>query len=425
MLPSPAIAAVSAALLLLPVARAAAQGVVTAPARAGRVAVLSAASACRDSIAPIGAVRSPEGLALLRMQRELHSAELLMRQGGVARGGDSARRITLVGDSLRFMNVQRGVDSLLQVVLRVQRSGDLAAAPFVPVDSMARDLRGRAVRSDVEASIRQMELQIAALANAASVTVVGRTPTPAGWLGVGMSGSVVRTLTADGEVRTHCDYPVVETVDAGSPAERAGLAAGDTLLAFNGRDLLAAPVNYGQLLVPGQVVRIRVRRGARVRELPVTIAARRDEARIVTLRPADSGWVARPAMIAATPRPAPPRPGVAPTPPTPPTMVFSATPAPSMGVIAGAQLSPIDEDFAASVGLEPGVLVLRAPAGSAAASAGLRPGDVITCVNGARIRDVAPLQRAMARAGIREGTREITLSVVSRTAPPRQVLLRW
>jgi S1-C subfamily serine protease len=130
-------------------------------------------------------------------------------------------------------------------------------------------------------------------------------------------------------------------------------------------------------------------------------------------------------MIAATPRPAPPRPGVAPTPPTPPTMVFSATPAPSMGVIAGAQLSPIDEDFAASVGLEPGVLVLRAPAGSAAASAGLRPGDVITGVNGARIRDVAPLQRAMARAGIREGAREITLSVVSRTAPPRQVLLRW
>lgn len=365
------------------------------------------AAACRDLVAPSGLVRTPEGLALVRLQRELAStADAFARQADASRRTETAR----LGD------VQRGVDSLLRVVVRAFGDSAAASRTFVlhGADGVVRGNDGAKLREQVEASIRRIEPQVAALAELASASAGRVAPGPAGWLGVGLSGSVIRTVTPEGELRHHCDYPVVETVDPGSPAERAGLAAGDTIVAYNGRDVTAQPLDYAQLLVPGQTLRVRLHRGGAVREVPVQVVPRRDAPRVVLFRPGEPGRAipARAATGGPPARPVPPAPAVA------PALVPGGAPV-GVAVIAGAQLSPIDEEFSTSVGLEPGLLVLRAPVGSPAAEAGVRAGDVIVAVNGAPSRELAVLQRALAAAA-----REVTLTVVSRGASARTVTLR-
>ena len=92
-----------------------------------------------------------------------------------------------------------------------------------------------------------------------------------------------------------------------------------------------------------------------------------------------------------------------------------------MAVLAGAQLSVIDEEFAEGMGVEPGVLVLRVPRGTPASDAGLRPGDVIRALDGMPLRDMLPLRKALGNPGVRQ----VKLTVNSKGAAPRIVTLRW
>jgi S1-C subfamily serine protease len=88
-----------------------------------------------------------------------------------------------------------------------------------------------------------------------------------------------------------------------------------------------------------------------------------------------------------------------------------------VAVLAGAQFATMDVDFAQSLGLEPGVLVLRVPAGTPAADAGLKAGDVVRTVNGLAVRDVNVLRRVM------QGARDARLQVQARGAAPRVVTI--
>jgi serine protease Do len=196
----------------------------------------------------------------------------------------------------------------------------------------------------------------------------------------------VRIVTPDGVLVSHCDYPVVETVDVGSPASRAGVLAGDTVLAYNGRDLTQRAVNYQRMLVPGETVRVRVKRGAKSREIPVTVTARQVAREVMLMRVPDAGS-------------------------------FSTN---GVAVLLGAQFSTVDDEFAESLGLEPGILVLRVPPGTPVAEAGLRGGEVIRAINGVTVRDVQALRRV-----IGGGTREARLTVLSRATGARTVTLRW
>jgi S1-C subfamily serine protease len=68
----------------------------------------------------------------------------------------------------------------------------------------------------------------------------------------------------------------VASVIAGSPAEKAGIAAGDVILAIDGADV-ADLKGYSALLKtkkPGDKVKVRVRRGDETKELEATLAAR-------------------------------------------------------------------------------------------------------------------------------------------------------
>jgi S1-C subfamily serine protease len=92
-----------------------------------------------------------------------------------------------------------------------------------------------------------------------------------------------------------------------------------------------------------------------------------------------------------------------------------------VAVLLGAQFSTVDDELAESLGLEPGILVLRAPSGTPIAEAGVRGGELIRTINGVAVRDVQALRRVIMSGG----TREARLGVLSRANGPRTVTLRW
>jgi serine protease Do len=171
--------------------------------------------------------------------------------------------------------------------------------------------------------------------------------------------------------------------------------------------------------VPGQVLRMRIKRGTRAREYPVTVASRPQAERNVSVvrSTCSSGAVCETSsQFNFTVSPAAPS---APLPPPPPTGVLF--PSTGIAIIGGVQLSIVDEEFAQSLGVEPGLLVMRAPAGTPASDAGLRAGDVVRAVNGVPVRDFTLLRRAFAGSG----PREVKLTVAARGASSRTVTVRW
>lgn len=355
---------------------------------------------------PSPLVQAPEGLALLRLKKQLESAALTLEQ-----------RQQLERNQLqRIVQVQRGVDSLMQVVVRSARdeseragetraviSGAMAGGRrmLVTIDSgngpvtvnLEAMMRGmapvadsavalmppqvvrtlRALQPDIDRYIRLLQPQVAAFAGEAEASLPGGAVAPSGYMGLSLSGAQIRIVTPDGVMTSHCEYPMVETVDVGSPAARAGLSAGDTLVAYNGRDVTQAAVNYAELITAGNTVKVRVRRAGRPREVPVVVETRREEERSGAARTIVRGVPLSPSVM--------------------PMPMFNPS---GVAVLAGAQFATMDTEFAQSLGLEPGVLALRVPAGTPAADAGLRSGDVVRAVNGRAVRDVSELRRALA-----------------------------
>ncbi len=431
----------------------------TAPSRARVSGASAIASRCAElTSSPTKLLEAPEGRALLRFKRELDDAAVVFDQRA-----DSGRR----GDMQRISQVQRGVDSLMQIFVRLAQVDGADGRTFTirrgdsvrvmvnegvspsrvrpPGDSVRIVLNGRtrdvfevidgtmrSLSPAFEAQIRALQPQIAAFSEAARTAVSRsaasrtsfpmRAAAPSGWLGMHLSESKITIMSAEGPLTNYCDYPVIEAVDAGSPAERAGLNAGDTVVAYNGRDVRTQVVNYQEMLVPGQVLRMRVKRGTRLRDIPVTVGTRTANVTVVRT-PCEAGTPCeRPGQFSFSPS-APPRP------PLPPTVSGFAT-APQvelvmagtgMAVVAGAQLSVVDDEFAQSLGVEPGLLVMRVPAGTPAAEAGLRAGDVIRAVNGVPSRDLTLLRRAFGVTSVRE----VKLTVSARGASPRILTLRW
>jgi serine protease Do len=357
---------------------------------------------------PSALVNAPEGLALLRLKRELESAALTLEQQRQLEGAQVQR----------ISQVQRGMDSLMQIVVRFtqdEQGGNVfirrndprgLARPFDSVRVAVRpldDSRGLFIAIDstmrtgapsISRFIRSLQPQVAAFAFEAESALPNGVTAPSGYMGLSLSGAQIRIVTPDGVMTSHCEYPLVETVDLGSPAARAGLSAGDTLVAYNGRDVTQSAVNYAELITAGNTVRIRVRRAGKPRDVPVTVGPRKEERAMVFVR--------------APQAPLPPS-------PTPPPMnMFSGS---GVVVIAGAQFATIDDEFAESLGLEPGVLVLRVPAGTPAADAGLRSGEVVRSVNGTPVRDVTSLRRTFYSA------REARLLVQNKSGASRTVVL--
>ena len=386
--------------------------------------------------APSELVRTPEGVALFRFKRELEGLATFF-ESQVPLEASEARRMSVV---------QRGVDSLLEVFVRTRSAdGTLGPKQKLPRGDSTIIVHGRPLdgtaaveivgssggggQRSFELNIRALEPQVAAMASAGARIVKSGSNT--GYLGISLSGSQMRIVTDTGAFTAHCEYPMIEAVDVGSPARDAGLTTGDTVMAYNGRDIVAQTVNYPQLLVPGKVVRIRVRRDGKQRELPVTVGER---SAIV-----DEGRVLDNVRISMTN----PSRGSRPIPADRDGSVemlfrdgratsgfswgssFTTSPrfvlgGPAMSSIFGAHLGTVDDELAQVLNVEPGVLVMQVQPGSAAAEAGLRVGEVIRAVNGVPIRDLAPLLRIVNIAG----ARDVQLTVWGRETPVRVVKVK-
>ncbi|MFL5606432.1 MAG: PDZ domain-containing protein, partial [Gemmatimonadaceae bacterium] len=302
-------------------------------------------------------------------------------------------RVTVSDSSERQLRrMARTIDSLV----RAFEAGDLSAAERFrigrTIDALTAQFNAERMQLAGPGSAVKIEGPYVARAPEAPVgpstwvdmTRTFTTSTPPamarGWIGIVVSGAPREMRTEGNELMMRfLSYPEIVSVDPSSPAQRAGLTPGDTLLAYDGQDVRGADISMTKLLRPSARITVRVRRDGRVKELPLVVAEapsrimirRGDE-----LRGAGQSWVyTTPPDVAPNPVLAPAAPTVPRTPmPTLPP-AFATRPAPvimplprpfelSPSGVAGAQMATISEDMKGSLGIQSGVLVTMVPVGT-------------------------------------------------------------
>lgn len=274
-----------------------------------------------------------------------------------------------------------------------------------------------------------------------------------GWFGIATTtigqSSGQSSPASDGRIQNNY-YPVILSVEPGSPAERAGVRAGDRLVLLGGKDARSQIMRMGSTLAPGMVLPVRLQRGSETINMRVRIAPRPSSfSPSVSVRMEDRENGASVAIVDGTPyamptQPpeAPSSPGV-PTPPRdrgaavwvpfpadaprPPEVVRAParTLAPTSGAIyfaysggstaavAGAEVARLPADLRDALGVTRGVLVINVGRGSPAEQARLRAGDVIVRAGGENVTSPAVLGRVIRE----QKERSMRLEVVRRQKP--------
>ena len=389
-------------------------------------------------------------------------------------------RLAQMRDSLRLRTGFEGeIESIaaqLLVVTQLQTRASQA------LDALRSGQSSEASRSQVEAVARQLREQIDQAAQRSQMlrtqlaSLCDRSSKPEGYMGITFSA----TMSADagrsgGEVFRFAENPTVETVEPGSPAERAGVAKGDEIILIDGQSVVGRDIAFNQLLRPGTRLPLRVRRDGDTRDVVLVIKQRPPsldngcpflDARIMAAfgDPISIGrWPLSGGIVRAAPPPpaVPPVPGarpraarapepltqvvvgangavtVAPAAPLVPNVampapnavetappdqrnvfVFSRMSAPM--VIAGATIVRTNADLRETFGVKSGVLVLDVARGSPAYSSGLKGGDVIVSVGRVAVTSPLSIQRAIETA---DGT-ELPLRII-RKKKEQSLTLRW
>lgn len=243
---------------------------------------------------------------------------------------------------------------------------------------------------------------------------------PKGWVGLLITTGIGQT-NASGRMVFN-DYPVIESIDPGSPAEQAGLQAGDILVSINSQDFKKNPIPMDSLLRPGKQVVFRYRRDnvARISRLVVAEcpAGKCGRVQISLIGPDMSrmqrvqteGMLRRAAAGGRVPLPA--AVSVAP-------LVFG-TGTPSIAV-AGAELTQLNEGLRELVNVKgDGIFVVNVTVPSIAGDAGLRSGDVIVRVEKQMVQNPGQLIRFML-----EAPDNSLLLQVLRKQKEQNITLRW
>lgn len=197
----------------------------------------------------------------------------------------------------------------------------------------------------------------------------------------------------------------IETVTPDSPADKAGLKAGDAIIEFDGERVRSVMhlTRLVQETPAGRSVAAVVMRGSQKMTVNVTPERRTfDE---------DFGF-----RYLETPRAARVTPPPPPRAPRPPALMTPARPFDFPGVLRfsrggrlGVTIESIDDQLAEYFGVKEGVLVKSVQDGSAAQKAGIKAGDVITAINGSKVYESSDVNRALERL---ETGGEFTVEVV-------------
>lgn len=292
------------------------------------------------------------------------------------------------------------------------------------------DERRRAA-TELNSAIRALQQSLDESARGAAVAAsmvevpvaIARLPMrPRGYLGVTFDGpSAEIQRPGDYSVRFY-KYPRIALVESSSPAERAGVLQGDTLMSFNGTDVVENEISLTKLLVPDAKIVVRVRRDGSNKDLKVTIGEPpeyyvRRSAPVAIARAGVSGVVELPAPASGAVRVG----GVTPAPAAPGEWTGPVVLWQEVDGVAGARVETISEGLGKAIGVDEGVLVMRVRPGTPAAKAGLRDGDVIVRAAGQRIRTVPELRNLMAASDPEEGVKLL----IRREKKERDITIRW
>lgn len=254
---------------------------------------------------------------------------------------------------------------------------------------------------------------------------------PKGWIGILPQGPSQQVVDDDGLRVTYFAYPLILSVDPESPAERAGIAPGDVLVAYNGLDVVGREINLTRLLVPEKKIAVTVRRDGEkkdysvdVMKVPEAVLNRRVEfdrvpmsGRIIIEHlDGDDDMPMRHPMgnaIVSLPRTA------GPTTRTP--LMANGFMVVSAHGVFGASMSTVGADLARALKLEKGMLVNDVPEQSPAFKSGLRAGDVIISAAGQPVTSLNALQDVVVA---HLGERSVALQVV-RDRKPARITVTW
>lgn len=235
--------------------------------------------------------------------------------------------------------------------------------------------------------------------NAAPAPVSQVMPGASGWVGI----SIIQTGRGDEPNSMHLDYPVIASVEPGSPAQSAGLVPGDTILSYNNVDAHDDPLGVQRFLRPGQRLVFRVRRDGE-RDLALTVAKRPSRSRMrMSVSTSEIADIPAPPVMQL------PMPIIAP---------LRAT---RNAPLAGAQLAELNAGLASALNVrDQGVLVVDVVPGSPAMSSGLSSGDVILRADSILVTSPIALIRAMRMAS----DHSVVLDLL-RSGKTQRVTLRW
>jgi len=378
-------------------------------------------------------------------------------------------------DSVRFRGaafegeIERVAAQLLMMAQEQnQARQNLSAILSGQVAELSRgqaELTVRRLREQIEQAGRQSQMLRTQLAS-----LCDRNAKPSGYMGITFSATMRADAAASGaEIFHFAENPTVETVEPGSPAERAGVSKGDEIILIGGQSVVGRDIVFTRLLRPGNRLPLRVRRDGDTRDVLLVIGQRPPsldsgcpflDARIMTAfgdPVSASPLQLRGAIVRAGPRvpgasppvrvvrpaeaPLPAEPGavvaIAPVPPLVPSVplpapastesrrgersvfVFSGGSTAPM-VIAGATIIRTNADLRETFGVKSGVLVLDVARGSPAYNSGLKGGDIIVSVGRGAVTSPLSIQRAIETA---DGS-ELTLRII-RKKKGQSLVLRW
>jgi len=249
-----------------------------------------------------------------------------------------------------------------------------------------------------------------------------------GYIGVNLEG--ISSEDREAGIVRWFEYPRVISIDPDSPAERAGLVRGDTLLAFNGIDIVNREFVLAKLLVPNDRLNIRVRREGDAKEFRLVVAeapayAVRRMAPVPLMDVAQSGGQS--SVAVAAPRAVEPPSAAVSVPGRRAPEVSVRTPFTGQvyffnNPIGGATIEPLSDGLVTLTGASDGVFVVRVTPGSQAERSGLRAGDVIVSTKGGEIiKSTRDLTLALAQSDRADGV----LLVIVRERKRQELTFRW
>ncbi len=309
------------------------------------------------------------------------------------------------------------IDSTFERLVRELDFNRRRELELVKQMSALRDSSSRLMRLDTSVSRRLLvELRDVSRGifrtQAQLVSMCDRSATSGGYIGVTFENQSMIMRREDGRSEqtslAFIAYPRIVDIAPGSPAEKAGLVRGDSIMELGTTDIVKGGVKFDLLLKPGTKLPVVVRRNGESKTFTLVVAKRPNDMPdacssvdrslaaaiqpvIITL-PDDAqivGQVARApraarapsGMIMSTSPPSaalsPPPAGLAPLDgPNGFTFVVAGG-----DFFAGAELRRLSSDLADLTGADDGVFVVSVARGSPAEQSGLKGGDVIVRAN--------------------------------------------